>query len=167
MPAWVRLIIAFTFVVTVTAACGSEDEATPAPITFEAPAQPGIEGSCTVTSDLESWLQSSDSWAREVSTIIDRAPASDLPELYADVERLGRILIIVSDNPAPDCAASAQQRLIDAIGDIAGQFQIFINEGGDDLPATAERARATLDPVWQALAELTTLLESQFQQGNP
>jgi hypothetical protein len=149
----------------VIASCGGGEDATLVPLTFEAPPTPYIQGDCNLTGDLDGWLQSAEFWTLEFESFLDTATQKGRNEIYNDVERIGQIVVVMSERPAPDCAESAQTLLLAAMMSTSSAFQEYINADRNDLTAIIEESRTRLGVAIAAQAELKIRLESLYQNS--
>jgi hypothetical protein len=145
--------------------CGGGEDVTLVPLTFEAPPTPYIQGDCNLTSDLDGWLQSAEFWTLEFASFLDNSTQKGRNEIYADVERIGQIVVVMSERPAPDCAESAQTLLLAAMMSTSNAFQEYINADRNDLTAIIEESRTRLGVATAAQSELKIRLESQYQNS--
>lgn len=135
----------------------------PSPLTFVPPPALRTEGDCTLTSTLETWLQSVTLRQREFARYIDEADSKSREVLYADVERMGQIISAISSIPAPSCAEFAQQTVIQAMVATATEFQAYVNRDREDLSSIIADAQREIANANVALQGLTTQLEQQYE----
>lgn len=147
--------------------CGGAAERIPEqpPLTFEVPPTPVFTGTCDTPAALEAWLQTISLRYREFDVFLANAVDQNARQLYDDVMRMGRIVTIVSETHAPECAADAHQTMLGAMGFTAGRFQEYVNGDADNLRAIIEQARVQFEPALAQRDALLELLDSLYQQG--
>lgn len=146
------------------AACGGVGQVVtePPPLTFTPPPTPFVQGDCTLTTELESWLQTVTLRQREFARLVEDADSKSREALYADVERMGQILNSVSALPAPICAEQSQRAVIDAMILTADGFQAYVNQEREDLTTLVAEARRNFEGAVIALDNLAAQLEQQY-----
>lgn len=151
----------------VLSACGGvgEPQIEYPPLTFPPPPPPAIAGSCDETSEFAEWLQTAEFRYREFDEFLSTAVGRDRETMYSEVQRLGEVVVIVSQAPAPDCAEDAKILMIDAMQTTAEGLQEYINRDRDDMQVIVNEAREKLAVALVAHEQLTEQLEAQYR-GN-
>lgn len=158
---WLILII--TVFLLFAAGCGGVGVSVtePPPLTLAPLPTSVVGGDCTLTSDLETWLQRVSLRHQEFLELIADAGDKTPQQLFAVVQRMYSLAQVIRANPVVDCGQEAQETLLEAMTGAIVLFQPYVNGERDDLDVIIAESQAGFT---EATAMLDALLERLLAQ---
>lgn len=154
------------FVSSNLAGCtGSTVDSTLPPLTFEPISTVVITGDCTLTPDLEAWLQAAEFRVEAFTDFVQTSENKKPNELRAGVLQLEGILQSVGNTAVVDCAVDLNEQLRQVMTDTLQKFQGYVNLERDDLAIIRTESSAEFEPIQNGLAELKEVLDSRLRGG--
>ncbi len=165
MPLLLR-VLSITLLALSLAACAITEAPAgtpPPPVTLAPVPEMVLQGDCSVTPGLDSWLQATELYVVEFQALVNAAPNKQRGELYEDVLRMARIRDVTSQTAAPECVVPVHFMLMDTLNNTVDQFQAYVNGDVSDLGDTIPTTLSQIDRIIAGHNELKARLEAQYR----
>ncbi|HEX2906412.1 MAG TPA: hypothetical protein VHO69_06090 [Phototrophicaceae bacterium] len=163
-----KLVLLLPLLLLALAACAAAGVSvtdTPLPpLTLQPPPKITFSGACSLTSDLEAWLQTTSQLASEFLTQMTNAAAQERAAMRETVLTMAALRDSAHLIATPDCALETEIMLSDAMNQAVDMFQAYVNGDRVDLGNTVADVTDRLERVIAQQAELALQLEAQFRQ---
>lgn len=153
---WAGLMLLMSFL----SACALGDQGpTPFPVTLPPAPTLVFSGECTLTADLEDWLETTYFLKEDFALVVSGLPNQTRAEIQDDFNRMVDLRNALNGLETPDCAVQAQSALSDAMTAAITGVQRYINGEVGDVNGIVESANAQLT----AFSNLHSELQARFE----
>jgi hypothetical protein len=155
--------------VLLLAACAINDVPTePSPVVTATPLPPtatfNFNDGCTITEQLENWLQTSSLLFQSFQDRLDSMVGKDRTQLDEDVLYISSLRDSLNAAPTPDCAADFQSALNKVFTQAIETYQGYINGSVPDISAALDALQTPMNEATQAQEHLLARLQIQMQE---
>lgn len=166
----VKRLLVLAFLPASLAACAINDsgaKATLPPITLNAPAASIVEGNCTITGELEAWLQVTVPTRQEFQSRLEEAAAKNATDVRDDTLYLAGLRDTVANTHVPDCGAEVHDVLVKAMVGGVEAIQAYFNHTlTTDLNTALAEPRKGLGQAASIQNDLIARMKNQYQLEN-
>lgn len=124
-----------------------------------------LEGDCENPSVLENWLQTLVFNQGEFTTFLESARSQSRPQLFARLQELNAVALVVANTPILSCGIEAYDLTITAMTTALAEMTAYVNAERQDLDIILRDAQTRFVQAQMAQNALINLLDSLYQNN--
>lgn len=124
-----------------------------------------VEGDCENPSVLENWLQTLVFNQGEFTTFLEGARGQSRPQLFARLQELNTVALVVANTPILSCGAEAYDLTMTAMTTALADMTAYVNAERQDLDIILRDAQTRFVQAQMAQNALIALLDALYQNN--